>query len=102
MVDADEPGIDLLRLQLDELRPRYEARIEKDSEGATDVVLSPKLPDSPISEARLSIDASSNLLRSISYRDLEGNVSRFEISGYRPLQVTAHFSPPEAIEWLDQ
>lgn len=100
--DSDQPGVDLLRLQLDDLRQRYLAEVERSLDGSTEVVLSPRSEDVEIAEARLTIDATGRRLKALSYRDREGNSSRFEITAYQSLVDGGHFDPPADIEWFDQ
>ena len=102
LTDSEEPGIDLLRLQLDDLRERYEARLEKGQDGSVDVVLSPVSQNSTITEARIGLEALSHDLSSLTYRDLEGNISRFDISGYDLFDGADRFDPPSELDWLDQ
>lgn len=102
LTDSDEPGIDLLRLQVEDLQRRYEAQIEESEAGRLQIVLLPLAEDSVITEARLLLGESRQALSSLSYRDQEGNLSRFEITGYRPHKDGAIFQPPTDLEWLDQ
>ena len=102
LTDSDEPGIDLLRLQVEDLQRRYEAQIEESEAGSLQIVLLPLAEDSVITEARLLLGESRQALSSLSYRDQEGNLSRFEITGYRPHEDGAIFQPPTDLEWLDQ
>ena len=66
------------------------------------VVLSPVDPTSSITEARLILEEQSGLLSTLAYRDLEGNASRFDLSGYESLTATEPFAPPADLDWLDQ
>jgi len=102
LVDSDEPGIDLLRLHLDDLRQRYDARVEEGQDGGFEVIMSPRDEGPAIAEARLTMDAQRQVLTTLSYRDLEGNVSRFEITGYEPFEEAGRFEPPADLDWLDQ
>lgn len=102
LVDSDEPGIDLLRLRIEDLRLRYDANVEVKPEGILEIILSPRLADSTIAEARLTMDADRQLLSTLSYRDREGNLSRFEITDYLPADDADRFQPPADLDWLDQ
>ena len=99
---ADEPGIDLLRLQIEDLRKRYEASLDAADDGSRLVTLTPRQLPARITRAQLRIDAASGLLRELSYEDREGNESRFLITAYSPLQDSDVFQPPGDLEWLDQ
>ena len=100
--DSDEPGIDLLRLQLEQLQQRYSAQLEKDQQESVVVVLSPRSESFAIAEARLTIDGPAEHLIGLSYIDREGNTSRFEISDYQPLSERAVFEPPTGLEWMEE
>lgn len=102
LADSDEPGIDLLRLQIDDLRQRYDATIEEGEDGSLQVILSPLAEDPTIAEARVTMDKQRRLLSTLFYRDLEGNASRFEITGYESFEETDRFEPPTDLDWLDQ
>ena len=100
--DSDEPGLDLLRLRLEELQQRYGAQIEIDQQESIVVVLTPRAESFAIAEARLTIDLLATRLLGLSYSDQEGNISRFEISGYQPLSTREKFEPPAGVEWLEE
>ena len=100
--DSDEPGIDLLRLQRDDLRVRYRARIADSAAATTSVVLTPISADHPVREARLEIDGVHSRLLALEYEDRDGNLSRFEIEDFRPLADDSRFTPPAEVEWLDR
>jgi len=99
---SDEPGIDLLRLRLEELQQRYTAQLEDSQQQSIVVVLSPREESFPIAEARLTMDMQARHLLGLAYSDGEGNASRFEISGYQPLDDRAVFEPPAGLEWMDE
>ena len=99
---SDEPGIDLLRLRLEELQQRYTAQLEDSQQQPIVVVLSPRSESFAIAEARLTMDSLAEHLLGLSYSDREGNVSRFEISGYQPLSDRAVFEPPAGLEWMEE
>jgi outer membrane lipoprotein-sorting protein len=94
-------GLDLLRLGVDGLRQRYAAALEAADEGRVEVVLTPLEPDGEIASARFAIDPRSVRLLALGYSDLEGNLTRFEISGYSRLGSRDVFVPPEDIHWLE-
>lgn len=102
LTNSDEPGIDLLRLETEILRSRYDARLEADQEGSLQVVLTPRNAGQSLVEAEISMDLQRQFLLSLSYRDLEGNASRFEIGDYESLDPMGLFEPPSDLEWLDQ
>jgi len=102
LADSDEPGIDLLRLRIEDLRQRYDAYVEEEEDGNLRVILSPLSESPTIAEARVTMDKQRRLLSALSYRDMEGNTSRFEITAYESFDGTDHFEPPTDLDWLDQ
>ena len=99
--DSSEPGIDLLRLELDQLRERYEASLTSAGDGSLLITLLPTSSLNPVAEARLRVDSESQRLLMLEYRDREGNATRFDIDRYEPLDNTERLEPPAEIEWLD-
>jgi outer membrane lipoprotein carrier protein len=102
-VDArQEAGLDLLLLSVDELRSRYAA-----TPGAAggEISLVPlRAPASAPAQASLALDATGKRLVGLSYRDREGNLTRFALSEYRPRAAAEKdiFQPPAGISWQDQ
>jgi len=102
-VDArQEVGLDLLLLSVDELRTRYSA-----TAGAApgEISLVPlHAPASAPAQATLVLDPSGKRLSGLSYRDREGNLTRFELSEYRSRAAAEKdiFQPPSGISWQDQ
>jgi outer membrane lipoprotein-sorting protein len=95
----DEPGLDLLLLATDDLSLRYNAAGEATAEGLLEITLLPVRQSGQVIEAKLVVETYAHRLMSLSYRDLEGNLTRFEISGYRPLQDDKIFTPPAGMGW---
>lgn len=110
-----EPGLDLVLLGIEELKDRY--RIVSDGTGeepdatADDggrgknllsIHLTPLADSGPITGATLQVDPETNRLTGLSYTDDEGNLTRFEIEGYRPLDEDGVFSPPQDIDWTEE
>lgn len=102
LVADEQQGLDLLRLSVEALRGRYTASVETSAGGGIEVLLSSATPNDALKDARFLIDTDRNLLIGLSYHDLEGNLTRFEISGYGPLGEGAVFAPPAEIEWLEE
>lgn len=98
----DETGLDLLRLSVERLRDRYEARAEPVEDGRLKIVLVPLEPGARITRAGLTIETGNDRPVEITYLDLEGNTTRFELSGYRPVDEAGGLSPPADFEWLDE
>ena len=109
-----EPGLDLVLLGIEELKQRYRVESEDDGEGRRTVRLAPS--EEPvrtgagptgsgevvIREATLVVDPETERLVALSYRDDEGNVTRFEIGDYRAIEAQGVFSPPADIEWTEE
>lgn len=96
----EEPGLDLLLLAVDELRRRYDARREDGDDGALHIHLEPLEPLESLTGATLRLSPEGHRLLSLSYRDREGNATRFQLSDPRPLEVDGdRFRPPEGVSW---
>jgi outer membrane lipoprotein-sorting protein len=98
----EEPGLDLLLMDVSRLKERYIASSEKLDDGTYRISLT--LP--PDAEgrwsARIRIEPVAHRVVGLEYTDGEGNLTRFEISDYQTLQHTALFQPPQDIEWIDE
>jgi outer membrane lipoprotein-sorting protein len=98
----NEPGLDLLLLGVDELAERYRATARTVDGGRLEIALSPK--DKKLAELRdamLTVDPGSQRVVAVSYHDNEGNLTRFEITGYKGLSGRESFSPPSRIRWVE-
>ena len=98
----DQQGLDLLKLSVPVLRRRYQASLIEADEGFVGVVLQPKLENGEITDVKFTLDRKHTRLSGVSYRDVEGNQTRFEISDYQPLADREALSPPIGIEWLEE
>jgi outer membrane lipoprotein-sorting protein len=99
--EADR-GLDLLRLGVERLSERYTAELMTAPGGATTVRLEPRGPATEIAAATLTLSADDGSLTELSYRDIEGNTTRFEFSGRRPLGKTAAaLRPPDDLHWIE-
>ncbi len=97
-----EPGLDLLLVEVAKLKERYVAGNEKLGDGTYEISL--KLPpdaERPFS-ARIRLEPVSMRVVGMEYTDEEGNLTRFEISDYQRLRHTALFKPPQGIEWTEE
>jgi outer membrane lipoprotein-sorting protein len=94
----NEPGLDLLLLSVGDLRTRYRAAARR-ADGAVTVTLTPLRNLEELAEATLVVDPASKRLTAVSYRDREGNRTRFEITGYHRLPRRGQFTPPREIRW---
>ena len=100
-----EPGLDLLLLEVDQLRLRYRAENRERRRGVVEVRLAPVEETAQLKEAVLIIDTVTRRLLQLEYRDAEGNQTSFDILGYRPLEGEegqGAFTPPTTKEWRDE
>lgn len=102
-----EPGLDLLLLGVDDLKTRYKAAARPLDGGRVEISLAPKAKISPIKDAILVIEgkgaAGDRRLVQVSYRDSEGNQTRFDLTDYREIaRKGTTFSPPAGIRWDDE
>lgn len=99
---AEERGLELLRLGVEELRARYAAELAAGPDGASSVRLEPlEGAAGEIVEATLVVAPGGGPLRELSYRDVEGNTTRFAFSGHRALAAdAAELRPPAGIHWI--
>jgi len=97
----NEPGLDLLRLQVEELSARYSAAVVRDQPDFVELEIEPKAETShPIQSAKITLNPAAGRLTSVTYRDREGNTTRFELSGHRPTNE-ASFAPPD-LDWQEE
>jgi outer membrane lipoprotein carrier protein len=98
----NEPGLDLLLLGVDQLKERYRATAKAADGGRIEIALSPKEKRlAELKDATLTVDPGSQRVVAVSYHDNEGNLTRFEITGYQELSRQASFSPPANIRWVE-
>ncbi len=94
-----EPGLDLLLVEVARLKERYVAGNAKLDDGTYEITLAlPPDAERPFS-ARIRLEPVSMRVVGMEYTDEEGNLTRFEISDYQQLRHTALFKPPQGIEW---
>lgn len=105
IVPEEEPGLDLLLVDVERLKQRYVAQSEQLDDGSFRVVLAtPGGPDTrgrPF-RAEITIDAETDRVRSLEYTDDEGNLTRFRLTEYQSLEHTALFQAPKDIEWTTE
>ena len=106
---AEEPGLDLVLLGVDQLEERY--RIERqdgaagasagDAADAVTLELTPSEDSARLRSATLVVDPEARRILRLSYLDPEGNLTRFDLEDYRPLRDASAFEVPAGIEWVD-
>ena len=99
---SEQPGLDLMTLQVDLLRERYEAEVVTTSPDQIELTLSPREPTTDLASATVIIDPRHNRPISIQYADRQGNLTRFDLADYQPLDNSNCFDPPADIQWLDR
>ena len=97
-----EPGLDLLLVEVDQLKERYVASSERLDDGTYRISLT--LPPDVEGQwsARIHLEPVARRVVGMEYTDGEGNLTRFEISDYQTLQHTALFNPPQDIQWIEE
>ncbi len=102
---ADEFGLDLLRLSVEQLRLSYDASVAAREGDRIEVRLEPTSESAAaeIRDASLELDRESRRLLTLSYHDVEGNLTRFTLGDYRPIaDPEAFFTPPGDLDWLEE
>ncbi|MBZ0112509.1 MAG: outer membrane lipoprotein carrier protein LolA [Thermoanaerobaculia bacterium] len=95
-VDASQPGIDLIRLDAEQLAERYHA----EKVGMDTLRLTPLRQDHRLlSEAELTFANDPPHLSRLTYRDAEGSVTTFDFSTPARLDDRSPFDPPERVSW---
>lgn len=97
-----EPGLDLLLVEVSKLRERYVAESEKLEDGTFQISLSTPADSPQGFSAKIRMDPVSDRVVGLEYTDVEGNLTRFEISDYQSLQHTALFQPPIDMQWSEE
>jgi outer membrane lipoprotein-sorting protein len=102
VIEAErEPGLDLLLVEIEELKRRYAARLLAEGDGPR-VELTPLQPNDYVAQATLHLDSAIERLEVLRYVDPEGNVTEFRISSWRHEVPVGTFNPPRGIEWLEE
>lgn len=98
----EEPGLDLLLVDVARLKERYTANSEKLTDGTYEVSLAlpPQTPGR--FSAKIHLDPVSHRVLGLEYTDDEGNLTRFTVGDYKKLAHTALFQPPADIEWTEE
>ncbi len=98
----EEPGLDLLLVEVAKLKERYVAESSKLDDGTFQIRLAtPEGSDSPF-RAKINIDPVSDRVVGLEYTDDEGNLTRFKLGDYQSLAHTGLFQPPQDVEWIDE
>lgn len=95
----EEPGLDFFLLTIDDLRLRYNAAAEELADGSLAIQLLPIRPTDQVVEAQVVLDRRHRRLRTLTYRDVEGNLTRFDIRNYERGAATELFTPPSGVSW---
>ena len=96
-----ERGLDLLRLGVERLAERYTAELVEASGAGTEIRLEPLGPATEIAGATLRLAPGDGRLAELSYRDVEGNTTRFRFGDPLPLAPdAADLRPPAELTWI--
>ena len=98
----NEPGLDLLLLGVEELKSRYRATQKRAENGRVAIELVPRKRLDAVASATLLVDPSAHRLVGLSYKDREGNSTRFTIGDYRRLSGDSTFDPPRHVRFQEQ
>ena len=98
----EEPGLDLLLVEVAKLRERYVAESEKLTDGTYEISLALPAGSERAFSAKIRLEPVSMRISGMEYTDEEGNLTRFEITDYQPLRHTALFQPPQNVEWTTE
>ena len=98
----EEPGLDLLLVEVGQLKQRYVAESERLSDGTYKIRLAtPEDAFQPF-HATLHIDPVADRVVGLEYTDGEGNLTRFTLTEHQTLAHTGLFSPPQDVEWIEE
>lgn len=98
----DEPGLDLLLVDVERLKERYVASSTRLGDGTYEIHLTLPPPAEGQWSARIRLDPVARRVAGLEYTDGEGNLTRFELSDYVKLSHTALFQPPQDLEWTEE
>lgn len=98
----EEPGLDLLLVEVGKLRERYVASSDKLADGTYQITLALPPGTERGFSAKIRLEPVSMRISGMEYTDEEGNLTRFEISDYQRLPHTALFKPPPDVEWTEE
>lgn len=98
---SEREHLALLELDVESLRERYSAVIGNRSEGVVEIILTPRNTEVDIQSATLALDIGSHWIVALSYSDLEGNTTRFDLSGHRIAAANGLFEAPSDLSWLE-
>lgn len=102
ILPEEEPGLDLLLVEVDRLKERYVAESERLGDGTFHIRLAtPEEAPQPF-RAVLHVDPVADRVIGLEYTDGEGNQTRFTISNYQNLAHSGLFQPPQGVEWIDE
>ena len=98
----EEPGLDLLLVDVDRLKERYTADSQKRADGTYEVALALPPEVEGRFSAKIHIDPVAHRILGLEYTDEEGNLTRFTVGDYKELAHTALFQPPADVEWTEE
>lgn len=96
-----QPGLDLLILPQPELEKRYRATVRQTAEGGLAIAFEPAGDQARLVEATVELDAARARPTALSYRDREGNRTRFDFGELRHFADATRFTAPPTIDWRE-
>jgi len=96
-VSREETGLDFLMLSVERLQRKYEATLEDDGT----ITLTGLDNAAAFTIARIEADPATGRPTRLSYTDLEGNETSFDLGTYGAIEDREAFLPPAGIEWVD-
>lgn len=98
----EEPGLDLLLVEVDKLKERYVAESERLEDGTYQIRLATPEDAAQVFKAQIRIDPVADRVVGLEYTDGEGNLTRFTLTDYQSLAHTGLFQPPQGVEWIEE
>ncbi|MCG8459824.1 MAG: outer membrane lipoprotein carrier protein LolA [Holophagales bacterium] len=97
-----EPGLDLLLVEVDRLQERYSAQSTRLADGTFEISLATPSDALQAFGAKIRVDPVADRVVGLEFTDSEGNLTRFEITGYQKLEHTGLFRAPVDMEWTEE
>lgn len=98
----EEPGLDLLLVEVDTLKERYVAESARLQDGTFEISMATPEDSPQPFRAKVRIDPVSDRVVGLEYTDGEGNLTRFTLTEYQALPHSALFQPPQDVEWIEE
>ncbi len=97
----EAPGLDFFLQSSQQLRQRYEAKALL-ADGLITIQLVPHTPTEDVVSLKLVLVQKTGLLSSMSYDDIDGNRTTFELGEFVGRTQPGQFAPPADVSWESQ